>query len=209
MSIPLSSQFNLGLSRAIGPGTHALLLGTRNLINLIHQTKRPDSRFLFCSSIASVLGGPSSFETVTENWSDDPSTASPIGYSQSKWVTEAICHRANQQPGIESDSPRGRVQVLRIGQLCGDTLGGYWNEKEGWPLLLRTAETTGSLPLLTEVSTFSPDRTWDYSESGTDGLATFMVTRRSSFQGHVRLLDPHLPSQLFVKYRNNKRLTEL
>jgi len=43
------------------------------------------------------------------------------------------------------------VHVLRIGQLCGDTSKGYWNEKEGWPLLIRTAETTGVLPELDEV----------------------------------------------------------
>jgi thioester reductase-like protein len=45
----------------------------------------------------------------------------------------------------------GRVRILRIGQLCGDTVTGYWNEKEGWPLLIRTAQTTGSLPDLSEV----------------------------------------------------------
>jgi len=45
----------------------------------------------------------------------------------------------------------GRVHVMRIGQLCGDTTIGYWNEKEGWPLLIRTVQTTGTLPDLTDV----------------------------------------------------------
>lgn len=48
----------------------------------------------------------------------------------------------------------GRIRVLRIGQLCGDTVTGYWNEKEGWPLLIRTAKTTGSLPNLADVRRF-------------------------------------------------------
>lgn len=78
--------------------------------------------------------------------SSDPATASPIGYSQSKWVVEKICETASQLPDLD-----GRVRILRIGQLCGDTVTGYWNEKEGWPLLIRTAQTTGSLPDLTEV----------------------------------------------------------
>jgi thioester reductase-like protein len=45
----------------------------------------------------------------------------------------------------------GRMRILRIGQLCGDTVTGYWNEKEGWPLLIRTAQTTGALPDLADV----------------------------------------------------------
>ena len=120
--------------------------GTRNLINLVQQTQRPETRFFFCSSIASVLGGPTTPKTVHEEISKDPATASPIGYSQSKWIVESICERASKQRDLEE-----RVHVLRIGQLCGDTKDGWWNEKEGWPLLLRTAQTTGCLPQLSEV----------------------------------------------------------
>lgn len=110
------------------------------------QQSHRHTRFFFCSSIASVLGGSTS-DPVTETFSDNPGTASAIGYSQSKWVAEAVCRQA-RDAGIGTGA-----QVLRIGQLCGDTHTGYWNEKEGWPLLLRTAQTTGSLPLLSEVST--------------------------------------------------------
>jgi thioester reductase-like protein len=94
-----------------------------------------------------VLGGPAQSQNeIEEIPSSDPATASPIGYSQSKWVVEKICETASQLPDMD-----GRVRILRIGQLCGDTVTGYWNEKEGWPLLIRTAQTTGSLPDLTEV----------------------------------------------------------
>jgi len=41
---------------------------------------------------------------------------------------------------------------MRIGQLCGDTKYGRWNEKEGWPLMIKTAGVVGCLPLLKEVS---------------------------------------------------------
>jgi thioester reductase-like protein len=86
-------------------------------------------------------------DTVYEKLSDDPSTAVAIGYSQSKWVTEQLCARAN-----ESGILRDQVQVLRIGQLCGDTQEGLWNESEGWPLMIKTAQTTGTLPMIQEVS---------------------------------------------------------
>lgn len=44
------------------------------------------------------------------------------------------------------------MTILRVGQLCGDTVSGRWNEKEGWPLMIRTAEEIGCLPILEEVS---------------------------------------------------------
>lgn len=94
-----------------------------------------------------MLNGLGEGDTVYEKLSEDPTTAVPIGYSQSKWVTEQICARANESTGLQD-----RVQVLRIGQLCGDTREGIWNESEGWPLMIKTAQTTGRLPILREVS---------------------------------------------------------
>jgi thioester reductase-like protein len=117
------------------------------LLDLVAQSTSPNSRFLFCSSIASVLNGLGEGDTVYEKLSEDPTTAVAIGYSQSKWVTEQICARANESTGLKD-----RVQVLRIGQLCGDTREGIWNESEGWPLMIKTAQTTGRLPVLREVS---------------------------------------------------------
>lgn len=104
---------------------------------------------MFCSSIASVLGRLDSNGVVPEQPCHDPEQASPIGYSRSKWVTERICEEA------ERVLP-GRVQVLRIGQLCGDTNTGQWNEKEGWPLLIRTAATLGTLPMLDDNVSWLP-----------------------------------------------------
>ncbi|WWD19982.1 hypothetical protein CI109_104455 [Kwoniella shandongensis] len=122
--------------------------GARNLLDLV-ASSHSTAQFYFCSSLASVLGQTS--ERIVEQPSDDPSTASPIGYSRSKWVTEKICRLANDLEGME-----GRVHILRVGQLCGDTMDGYWNEKEGWPLLIRTAQTTGCLPLLEEKPSWLP-----------------------------------------------------
>lgn len=112
---------------------------------MISASANRDSKLFFCSSLASVLAGGE--QPIREELSTDPSTASPIGYSQSKWVAEAICSSVESR-----DDMKGRVKIMRIGQLCGDTVTGRWSEKEGWPLLIRTAVSTGSLPLIDEVS---------------------------------------------------------
>lgn len=121
--------------------------GARKLIDLVRNSRNPKSRFYFCSSIASVTNTAGTTREILEEPSTHPSTASPIGYSQSKWVVERICQSAAEQSDLA-----GRVHILRIGQLCGDTQTGYWNEKEGWPLLIRTSQTTGCLPRISEVS---------------------------------------------------------
>ncbi len=120
------------------------IAGTRHLLDLTASTSRR-ARFLFCSSLAAVLG--SNAAQIDETPSSSPSTASGVGYARSKWVAERICKQAAASPHLS-----GRIAVLRIGQLCGDTRTGRWNEAEGWPLMIRTAQTTGTLPVLDEVS---------------------------------------------------------
>ncbi|KAL7419511.1 hypothetical protein Q5752_005422 [Cryptotrichosporon argae] len=125
--------------------------GARNLLDLVAGAHRSTAHFFFLSSLASVLAGADTH--VREAPSADPSTAGAIGYSQSKWVAEAVCARA---AAATAAGGRGRVHVLRVGQLCGDTQTGHWNEKEGWPLLVRTAQTTGCLPELHEKPSWLP-----------------------------------------------------
>ncbi|WWC89627.1 uncharacterized protein L201_004552 [Kwoniella dendrophila CBS 6074] len=121
--------------------------GTRQFIDLVSKTN--SAKLYYCSSLASVLGQDS--PKVVEQPSNDPSTATPIGYSQSKWVTEKICRLANETATLNN-----RIHILRVGQLCGDTQSGHWNEKEGWPLLIRTAQTSGTLPTLQEKPSWLP-----------------------------------------------------
>ena len=119
--------------------------GLQNLINFALAS--PDlipPRFLFCSSSASVLG-PKAESPVLERVSHDPLSASPLGYSRSKWIAESICEQAHLSTRL-----RGRISVLRIGQLCGDTENGIWNMTEAWPLMLSSVKVTGSLPDLQE-----------------------------------------------------------
>ena len=117
--------------------------GLRNLINFALASRNAKSiRFLFCSSTASVLG-PHCTSPIAERVSHDPLSASPLGYSRSKWVAESICEQAHLHTRLKD-----RITVLRIGQLCGDTDSGIWNITEAWPLMLSSVKVTGSLPQL-------------------------------------------------------------
>ena len=122
---------------------HDHIAGLRQLINLaLNSPESAPPRFIFCSSTASVLG-PSRSNPIPETISTSPDDASPLGYSRSKWVAEAICSSAHLKTRM-----RGSITVLRIGQLCGDTDQGIWNVTEAWPLMLSSVHVTHSLPRL-------------------------------------------------------------
>jgi thioester reductase-like protein len=61
-------------------------------------------------------------------------------------VAEQICQQAGKN-----------VLIARIGQLCGDTRGGYWNTSEAWPLMIKTAQEIGCLPSAGPVSVEKED----------------------------------------------------
>ena len=117
--------------------------GLRNLINLaLASPHTATPRFVFCSSTASVLR-PQYTSPIPERISHDPLSASPLGYSRSKWVAESICEQAYLHTRLKD-----HISVLRIGQLCGDTESGIWNVTEAWPLMLSSVQVTGNLPQL-------------------------------------------------------------
>lgn len=118
----------------------------RNLIHLAQGSHR--GRFFFCSSTASVLGKGALH--IKETLSDDPEDAVPMGYARSKHLAETICSKA-----WSSGVMRGRIAILRLGQLCGDTQHGIWKPEEGWPLLVSSVDCVGFLPDLKEVSRVS------------------------------------------------------
>ncbi|KAL3421850.1 putative male sterility protein [Phlyctema vagabunda] len=124
---------------------HAHIAGLHNLINITYHQDNP-AKFIFCSSTASVLG-PNHHPKILERISDDPTDSDALGYSRSKWVAEAICARVSMTRKL-----RGRISVLRIGQLTGDTRTGVWNMKEAWPLMLSTStpDVLDCLPALEE-----------------------------------------------------------
>lgn len=130
------------------------IFGTRNLLDLAEQAS---AKFVFISSTAAVIS--STGETIPETLSDAASDASPLGYSRSKWVAEHVCaasYEHQMEKHAASVSVVNPVSIIRIGQLCGNDAG-FWNTTEAYPLMLSTANLTGSLPdLANEVLNWMP-----------------------------------------------------
>ena len=76
----------------------------------------------------------------------DPASAFGIGYSESKWVTENVLQTVSEKTDLHT-------VVVRLGQVTSDKLG-YWNEKEWFPSLVKTALHQRCLPQLEGVCTF-------------------------------------------------------
>ncbi|PSN60615.1 hypothetical protein BS50DRAFT_655177 [Corynespora cassiicola Philippines] len=119
------------------------IAGVRNLIDLATANARAHPpHFAYCSSTAAILNTKlCQSEELPERILHEPSSASPLGYSRSKWVAEQICLRAHERTSL-----RGRVSVIRVGQLSGDSRSGVWNTKEAYPMMLSTAKLVGCLP---------------------------------------------------------------
>lgn len=120
-----------------------------NLASFCHKFEQ----FFFCSSTASVTGQSQERKVnpIPEEIYQIPPPSNSLGYSKSKWVAEAICLKA-----AESSRMSGRVKIMRVGQLTGDTKNGVWNRSEAWPLMLSAARELESLPRLDENLSWLP-----------------------------------------------------
>ncbi|KAK4688566.1 hypothetical protein P7C73_g1542, partial [Tremellales sp. Uapishka_1] len=122
--------------------------GALNLVNLTLQSPHSQTpKFYFSSSVATRQGKRE--QLISESFSDSPSTAAPMGYGRSKWTVEKLVEKA-------SEITKAQVGVFRIGQLCGDDENGVWNETEAWPLMIKSANVVGTLPILTEQMSWLP-----------------------------------------------------
>jgi thioester reductase-like protein len=119
--------------------------GAYNLLNMCLGTKTAEpARLFFCSSISAAAGTPLPAR-ITETYISDPSHAQSMGYARSKFVTEHIVKAAGEKTGMTAE-------VLRLGQIIGDTEKGIWNLTEAIPLMMRSAQVFHALPALDEVS---------------------------------------------------------
>ncbi|KAK6836153.1 hypothetical protein PG987_006648 [Apiospora arundinis] len=102
-------------------------------------------RFLFISSIAAVarVGLESGGSPIPEAPVSPDDAACGIGYADGKIICEKILEQAARDYA-------GRLEVtsIRCGQMAGARHSGVWNEKEQIPMLLKTGQNIGSLPIL-------------------------------------------------------------
>ncbi|KAJ6476525.1 hypothetical protein C8R47DRAFT_1323640 [Mycena vitilis] len=103
------------------------------------QTCPPN--FLFMSTISVARGWTKTTDVPARVW-PDPFPSIGMGYSESKWIAEQMIHLTRETTAL-------KPVIARLGQLCASTGGGRWNPNEWFPLIVRSAANTRSLPLLT------------------------------------------------------------
>lgn len=130
-------NFQLGL-----PSFSSSLQGLQNLLELsLATTSGPQPACLtFCSSISVALDATPP-ATIPELPIADLDQVSGTGYAASKLVGEKIVENAVRDADANAN-------VVRIGQIVGDSHAGLWNDTEMVPLMIRSALTMGMLPQL-------------------------------------------------------------
>ncbi|KAI0003481.1 acetyl-CoA synthetase-like protein [Xylariaceae sp. FL0662B] len=125
------------------------ICGVRNSIDFSTNSKF-HPHIIFVSSISSVMNwrvavgeeNNQTQTTVPESLPPTMAAAQPIGYAESKSVSEHILASAAEKSGI-------RASILRVGQISGPIgvdNGAKWNETEWFPLLLKTSKSLGKIP---------------------------------------------------------------
>ncbi|KAF8884616.1 acetyl-CoA synthetase-like protein [Infundibulicybe gibba] len=139
-------------------GFEDCLNGTTQLL-LLAGFMRP-KRFYFISSIGVVLESETTPvpEKIMPWTKDDPSPASPHGYSESKFICEYLVEAASALLEIP-------CSVARIGQISGDTLAGVWKTQEMNPIIIAGSARVGKFPVV-------PGVVLDWTPVDTVGHAT-------------------------------------
>lgn len=119
--------------------------GVRNFIDWsIKSSQRP--RIQFVSSVSSIANWAACYpeDNIIPERSMidvDYNVALPMGYGESKHVSERMLAIAAEQSGV-------KVDVLRLGQVAGPVApgGGCWNKSEWFPSLIQTSKSLGCIP---------------------------------------------------------------
>ena len=75
---------------------------------------------------------------LPEEHLDQPDCAIGFGYAEAKWVSEHILDEAARRTAL-------RPTVVRLGQIVGGP-GGYWTEKDWFPILIKSSVYLRMLP---------------------------------------------------------------
>ncbi|KAI0364205.1 acetyl-CoA synthetase-like protein [Pilatotrama ljubarskyi] len=126
-------DFNMSLS-----SFEVDIQGARNLVDLAigsPYAKGPPVIFVSSIGVFTNYNGPT---PAPEKSLDDPASAFGAGYGESKWVTEHVLQNAAEKAGVHT-------VVMRLGQVTGNRVG-YWNEKEWFPAIVKSAKFQKCLP---------------------------------------------------------------
>ncbi|KAJ8058334.1 hypothetical protein OCU04_012526 [Sclerotinia nivalis] len=114
------------------------LEGIVNLLSFVSAVPHHIS-LLFISSISSILGLESTI--VPEKIINDTSAPLPMGYAESKFISERILDYASKKMSNVD------VKVARVGQIAGPAYtSGAWNMSEWMPSLVITSFHIGFIP---------------------------------------------------------------
>ncbi|RAH44773.1 uncharacterized protein BO95DRAFT_474176 [Aspergillus brunneoviolaceus CBS 621.78] len=108
--------------------------------------------FQFISSIATVGHHPIRTNTpiVLEDRVNIDSVL-PTGYGDAKYICERMVDAT-----LHRHPERFRATIVRLGQIAGSTINGYWNPFEHVPFLLKSSQTLGVLPDLPGTMGWTP-----------------------------------------------------
>ncbi|PGH23913.1 hypothetical protein AJ80_01975 [Polytolypa hystricis UAMH7299] len=131
-------DFNLGIASFV-PNIES----TRNLIDFALGSPYADPpSIIFTSSIGTVAAHPSG---RIEEKPGDPRWVMPNGYAQSKFTAERILEAA----------PLKSCRI-RVGQLSGSRVNGAWNISDWFPMIVKSGEITGCLPIRNDEVSWLP-----------------------------------------------------
>ncbi|KAM5540085.1 hypothetical protein V8D89_006225 [Ganoderma adspersum] len=126
-------DFNMAI-----PSFEPDIQGARNFVDLALSSPYANPPSVIFVSSVGVFKNSTIPAPIPETPLDDPASPFGTGYSESKWVVERVLQNATQRTGIHT-------VVVRLGQVAGDRMG-YWNEREWFPSLVKTALFQKCLP---------------------------------------------------------------
>ncbi|KAJ3540826.1 hypothetical protein NM688_g6172 [Phlebia brevispora] len=115
-----------------------LIVGIRNLVDFcLCSPHRHAPRLLFTSSMGIFRKLPDIVPAL-EDVIRDADVCIGSGYTESKWIAEQILLSARNKAGIKS-------VICRLGQISGG-FNGYWNEREWFPAIVKSAVDLKCIP---------------------------------------------------------------
>ena len=168
-------NFNLPLTSFEVPH----LLGVRQYIDFSSRSAKGAS-ILFVSSVGASMNWPLNHTgLVPERIIDDDSVSLPLGYAQSKYISEQVLGRAAEIAGIPAT-------ICRVGQVSGtiSPLGKCrpWNKREWLPSLIASSKYLGKIP-----NTLGPNENIDWIPIDVLGrvLVELLESSGNEFPGHT------------------------